>query len=250
VSTLTTGGNGGGGGGGGAILVAVNGTARILGKINARGGTAGYADDPVWSGSNPANFRPGGAGGGGAIRLMASTVIGNTGSLDARGGNRASFQMQTTLDERGSNGGDGSIRIERLGEGQPGDPQLTGTPVAFRTTPGPVVLPVTPTVQIVSVGGQGPMAAELGGWRHTTDRMRIDIEVAAPGDVEVELATWGVPAGSNLEVSVVPYMGAYKTTKNDVKVNCPTGSVDCTAAAIFDDLAPGGYVIEARATFQ
>ena len=72
---------------------------------------------------------------------------------------------------------------------------------------------------------------------------------SAPGLATIEVDTSGVPAGTLVRVSAVPYLGAAKTTQDVPIESCATNGVDCTATAIFD-LDTGGYVIEARATFQ
>jgi hypothetical protein len=222
--------NGGGGGGGGAVLVAADGILTVNGTISARGGGNGQPASAVYSFG-------GGGGSGGAIRLVAESVVGS-GSLTTVGGS-----LRGTW---GNSGGPGRIRIESYGSSFPAN---NATPfVTFSDAPGPIVLPFTPTVDITAVGG-APVIPPLGGWRKTSDPAKIDVEVGAAGDTTVQLATSGVPRDTLVRVSAVPYRGAGKTTVNVPVLTCDTNGIVCSASATFN-LDPGGYAIEARATFQ
>lgn len=210
---------GGGGGGGGALLIAANGTLTINGTIRAEGGFNGFPNNPTCAAA-------GGSGSGGAIRLLANTMTGN-GSIFARGGNFLAPQA-------------GAIRLEAFTNTLSAN---NTTPVASRApAPGPLVNPLTPTVEITQVGGQTVPTPPQGAFRG------IDVILPAPGPITVRLATSGVPGGTAVHIIVKPRVGGAALTTPVTLVNC-TVAGDC-AETVVVNLASGAHVIEAQATFQ
>ncbi len=213
---------GGGGGGGGAMLIAANGTVTLDGSIVADGGSGG--------GQGNANCSSvGGGGSGGAVRLLATTINGN-GLIYARPGS-------------GGPGSDpaqqGSIRLEALNNNLSVG---NTTPLASRAAgPGPIVNPITPTVAIMTVGGQ-PVPSPPGGGAGA-----IDLVLSAPGQTPINLTTSGVPTGTTVNVTVKPRVGGAPMTTPVTLGNCDA-SGNCLASVTFD-LVAGAYFIEARATF-
>lgn len=217
---------GGGGGGGGALLIAANGTLTNNGVISANGGDGG---------SIVGVSTGGGGGSGGAIRLLANTIQGS-GTINANGGNGGHC-----CGTQGNGGGAGRIRMEAIFNTF----SASGTsPVAVRApAPGPLVNPITPTVRITAIDGAASPVNPIGF------RNSVDMIVDAPGVIQVDLATTDVPAGTDLEVTVKPKVGAPPVSQlvTIAPGSCTSGA--CNIAADFD-LAAGAYIVEARATFQ
>jgi hypothetical protein len=218
---------GGGGGGGGALLVVANGT------IDIQGGAIILADGGV--GGNVAGSASGGGGGsGGAIRLLANRIQGG-GQILARGALGGNSSTQ------GNGGADGRIRMEAIFNTF----SASGTiPIAVRApAPGPLVNPITPTVRITGIDGAATPTDPIGF------RNSVDMIVDAPGVIQVDLATTDVPAGTDVQVTVKPKVGALPFSQNVTLAagSCTSGA--CVAATSFD-LAAGAYIVEARATFQ
>jgi hypothetical protein len=116
------------------------------------------------------------------------------------------------------------------------------SPVAANApAPGPLVNPITPTVRITAIDGAATPPNPIGF------QNAVDMILDAPGTIQVDLATTDVPAGTDVEVTVKPKVGAAPTSQNVTLASCGSGA--CTAAASFD-LAAGAYIVEARATFQ
>ena len=68
--------------------------------------------------------------------------------------------------------------------------------------------------------------------------------------VFVDLETTGVPLGTNVEVTIKPHVGGVPLV-----ATAPLEPPDCDSAgmcavSVAVNLTPGGYVIEARATFE
>lgn len=229
--------SGGGGGGGGGLLAAVNGTATITGAIRADGGRAGgYGSFACASSGAP--------GSGGAVRLVANTITG-TGAIYARG------------DTGFRNDQDGRIRLEAFNNDLAGN---STTPVASRTpAPGPLSNPLTATVAITTVDGETVSVANnaLLAERPQAVFGLVDVVLTAPGTVEIDLATSGVPAGTNVDVTIKPSPGGlpFVETATLEPMHCD-GAGNCTATVVADrnddgaGLPAGHYVLEARATFQ
>ena len=117
-------------------------------------------------------------------------------------------------------------------------------PVAIRApAPGPLVNPVTPTVAIVGVDGQVTPATPVG------HRGQIDLVVDAPVPVQIDLATTDVPAGTALEVTIKPKIGRAPFSERVTLAPGACSGGACTAAVVVN-LDPGGYILEARATFE
>jgi hypothetical protein len=219
---------GGGGGGGGAIVIAANGTITIDGRILADGGGGGNrANDSASSGSG---------GSGGAIRLLANRIQGS-GNIFARGASPGNCCDSLT----GSAGTPGRIRMEAIFNTF----SASGTdPVAARApAPGPLANPIAPTVRITSVDGAATPANPIGY------QNAVDMIVDAPGTIQVGLATTDVPAGTDVQVTVKPKVGALPIAQNVTLAGGSCTSGACTASTSFD-LAAGAYIVEARATFQ
>jgi hypothetical protein len=214
---------GGGGGGSGALVLAVNGTLTIQGTIQANGGNAGSV-------SNGNCARGGGGGSGGALRLLANTITGG-GRVEAMGGNPAFG---------GNEGARGRIRMESFVNtfGTNVDPAATRMP-----SPGPVSNPVNPSVAITAVEGTPPPANPQGY------RGQIDLIVAEPGPVQLDLRTTDVPAGTDVEVSVKPKLNGPPVVQRLTLAASSCSSGVCTTAMSID-LNPGSYIVEARATFE
>ncbi|MCC6642815.1 MAG: hypothetical protein IT386_16765, partial [Deltaproteobacteria bacterium] len=233
--SLTTGGScsgGGGGGGGGALLIAANGSVTVNGTVSANGGGSGDRAGASCS-SN------GAGGSGGAIRILASSLTGS-GSIEAAGG--AGGASYSDVSDRGNAGGAGRIRLEAITNTF----AVNGTnPVAVRApAPGPLVNPITPTVTITGVDGKATPASPVG------HRGQIDLLVDSPGPVQIDLATTDVPAGTAIEVTAKPKIGrAPFSQRVTLSPSACTGGGSCTAAVVFE-LDPGGYILEARATFE
>jgi len=214
---------GGGGGGAGALVLAANGTLTISGTIRANGGGAGSV-----AGASCA--RGGGGGSGGALRLVASTITGG-GRVEALGGGTAFG---------GFAGAPGRIRMESFVNtfGTNVDPAATRMP-----SPGPVSNPVNPTIEITAVDGAPPPLDPQGY------RGQIDLIIAQPGPVQLDLRTTDVPAGTDVVVTVKPKLQDPPIVQRQTlsPANCVSGV--CTASTSVD-LFPGAYVVEARATFE
>jgi hypothetical protein len=214
---------GGGGGGAGAILIAANGTIQIDGTISANGGNGGS----VLNGGCDS----GGAGGAaGAIRLVANAIAGG-GRLEALGG---------AVAFNGGAGSDGVIRMESFSN-------TFGTnvvPVAARlSSPGPLVNPVQPTLAITAVQGAATPAQPVGFLN------QIDMIVTEPGIVRFDVQTRDVPTGTDVEIALKPRLGALPVTQRVTLApgDCVSGVCDIDASF---ELVPGGYIAEARATFE
>jgi hypothetical protein len=219
----------GGGGGSGAVLLAANGTIDIQsnGFIHANGGPGGSPGGAFATG--------GGGGSGGAIRLIANRIQG-AGQIFAVAGNGGHC-----CGSEGLAGTNGRIRIEAIFNSFAAD---NTTPVALRVpAPGPLVNPITPTVRITGIDGVATPANPIG-YRNT-----VDMIIGAPGVIQVDLATTDVPAGTDVQVTMKPKVGALPFSQNVTLLpgSCTSGA--CVAATSFD-LAAGAYIVEARATFQ
>jgi hypothetical protein len=212
---------GGGGGGGGALLISANGTVVLStgSSIRAEGGR--------WTrGSNNCSHT-GGSGAGGAVRVVASRITGTTST--------------TAIVATGGTGAQpGRIRLEAIVN----ELAVNSTdPIASRSAvPGPPAPPIVPTVAITRVGGFDVGATPAG---YTG---AVDVTLPSPGSVQIEVATAGVPSGTNVDVFVKPRLGGGQTVVPVTLAGCATdGSCAETVSAT---LAAGTYTIEARATFQ
>ena len=120
----------------------------------------------------------------------------------------------------------------------------TTAPVAIRiAAPGPLVNPVTPTVAITNIDGALTPADPQGFLGE------IDMIVAAPGSIQMDLETSSVPSGTDVEVTVKPKVGADPIVERVTLSagNCVSGVCQ---ASVLVDLDPGAYIVEARATFE
>jgi hypothetical protein len=118
------------------------------------------------------------------------------------------------------------------------------SPVAVRApAPGPLANPITPTVAITSVDGNAAPEHPVGF------RNQIDLTVDAPGVIQIGLETQDVPAGTDVQLTVKPKVGAAPFSQNVTLAagSCSGGACATTTSV---DLAPGAYILEARATFQ
>lgn len=208
---------GGGGGGGGALLIAAS-TIHIAstGVIRADGGARGV--------SPCCNAFDGGEGSGGAIRLMADTITGS-GTLSAGAPDHCC----------GGAGGRGRIRLEALLD------EFTGSiiGVMVRAGLGPLFLPDTQTLRIVSVGGVAVPDTPQGS------RGGVDIVIGRPGSYDMVLAASRVPVGTTIAVTAKP--------EQDEEVIGPiispglAGTLDNSTTTVALTFPAGGvYFLEAR----
>lgn len=217
---------GGGGGGGGALLIVANGTITVNGTIDADGGNGGNVPDATF-----ASRAHGGSGG--AIRLVAATINGS-GSLFARGG----------MNPFGSRAGSGRVRMEAFTNTM----SATNTdPIASRSAaPGPIVNPFTPTLKVVSVGGQIPPTPPQGVFGV------VDVILPVPGPTPIVIESNGVTIGTIIRVKVKPRVGGEVLTQDivlgEANSNC-NGAGVCTSTVTMD-LAAGAFTVEAQATLQ
>ena len=221
---------GGGGGGGGALLIAANGTIDI--QFNGRI----WADGGIGGNRNTNNSTAGAGGSGGAIRLLANRIQGS-GSVFARGATPGNCCDGLS----GNSGLNGRIRMEAIFNTFAAD---NSSPVAVRApAPGPLVNPINPTVRITSIDGAATPTDPIGF------QNAVDMLVAAPGIIQVDLATTDVPAGTDVQVTIKPKVGGAPFSQNVTLAagSCTSGA--CVAATSFD-LTAGAYIVEARATFQ
>jgi hypothetical protein len=185
--------DGGGGAGGGAILIAATGTITIDGTLRANGGGSAY-----FAGSG---------GSGGAIRLVADQVTG-AGVVRAIGG----FGFNS------GNGGDGRLRIERVGG------TLTGVPNPSFAPPGAVatIWPAAsaPTVKLTMVHDQVVPADPHA----SLDFPAQDVTLNNPNAMTIRAQCTNVPINSSVKIRVVPRGGT----------DCLAGTgADCTYVATF-----------------
>ncbi len=224
---------GGGGGGGGAILIAVNGTLSMTNSfVGADGGS--YSNP---GSTSCAYYGAGGAGG--AIRLVANRFVGSVNALlYARGGSGAGSSP---------GGSPGRIRLESLDSSAQTAFQPQPSTAALRITgPGPLTNPVAPSVaitQVTSSEGTQVVPTPPQGYRGA-----VDLTLPAPGVVNVDVATTGVPSGTTVAVTAKPRIGGVTQTQTVELTNCNAQGV-CTATAPFT-LNAGMTFLEARATFQ
>lgn len=219
---------GGGGGGGGALFIAANGVVSVRGTITADGATGGG----LYSSSCSSR---GAGGAGGALRIVADRIVGD-GYLYARGSDADN---------------DGRIRLEAF------EINIAGhqtDPVASRVqAPGPLVNPVSASIAITAVNGE-TVSLESGQPIAVLPQGAfglVDVLIAAPGSVDVELATSGVPANTLVDVTLKASPNGrseYAAVALDPG-DCDIAG-DCTALLTLPDVQAGRYVLEAEATFQ
>lgn len=212
---------GGGGGGGGALLIAANATLTLTNyQIFVDGGGGAGS-------GNGACASSGAGGAAGSVRLVANRL--------AHGGIAQIFARTAGSQQ------DGHIRLESVDLSS--QTAFSAFPPARRFVgPTPLVNPVTPTISVVSVGGNAVPVNPQGTYG------AIDIVLNAPGAAGISVATSGVPSGTGVAITVKPRSGAAPVTQNVPVTGCD-GLGNCQANATFD-LAAGAYVVEARATFQ
>jgi hypothetical protein len=221
---------GGGGGGGGALLIAADGTVTVNGVISADGGAGGNRG----AGSSVG----GGGGSGGAVRILANAIAGS-GQILARAGS-GGFTS-------GQSGSPGAIRLEAFSITIPATTSNVNPIAVRRSVPGPIALPLVPDIAITAIDGAAIPQPPLG-WTGTQGV--VDVVVPVAGTTTVEFETSGVPAGTLVDVSLVPRIGGGKATQSVLidALDCDAGG-DCIGVASVD-LASGTYVVEARPTFQ
>ena len=239
LSNLASDGGAGIGPGGGAGSVAA-------GRVRAAGGTFFGVPElrPLVGGSGGGgghSLTTGGScsgGSGGAIRILASAITGG-GVIEAVGAGGGPEWGE--LSDRGNGGGSGRIRLEAISNSF----AVNGTnPVAVRApAPGPLANPITPTVTITGVDGKATPVNPVG------HRGQIDLLVDSPGSIQIDLATTDVPAGTAVEVTAKPKIGRAPFSQRVTLAPSACSGGACTAAVVFE-LDPGGYILEARATFE
>lgn len=221
----------GGGGGGGAVLFAANGTFRITGTVNARGGDGGGV-----AGANAGGQGAGGSGG--AIRVVATTVTGN-GALLADGGcislnNNARQNCGNTGYFNHYGGSAGRIRLE----GEAITFNGTASPAFVADTPSPIFIADTPSLRIASIAGQTVPATPTG----IAD---VTLPGSTTGPVEVVFQTTNVPVGNTVLLRVVPAYG------QPVEVLSPAiaGTSASGTANVSVTLPAGPSVLQATTTY-
>jgi hypothetical protein len=214
----------GGGGGGGAILIAAGGTINVAGSILAKGGAG-------------ADFG-GGGGSGGAIRLMAQAISG-TGTLSTQGG-AGGARGSSPFVWGGGAGGGGRIRLEAVTDTFAGTIPPTGS--LSRTQLGLVLLPSPATLRITKVGSADPPTS-LTGFDGG-----VDLEVATPGTVAIQLTASQVPLNAAVRVTAKPVTdGTFIGPINAPALTGTLASSSTTVSVTFP--VSGQYFLEAVATF-
>lgn len=181
--------NGGsGGGGGGAVLMAAT-TEINFGSgvfLSVTGGDGG---------SSYCSCFEGGAGAGGSVKLVAPRLVSPYSYVYLYGG----YHPYT-----GGSGGGGSVRVEgdalQFNFGIYG--QSSGSVTA---TPGALSPAATPSLRIVSVGGQAVPPAPTGN----TATPDVNFSQPPSGPVDVLLAAVNIPDGVSVKVRVTPQVGAF-----------------------------------------
>ncbi len=213
----------GGGGGGGAILIASSGTINITGSISANGGNGA----PSCNGSESA---AGGGGSGGAIKLMANTIAGN-GTISATGGIGCSYLTN-------NNGGNGRIRFEANTVTR----TASTSPLYTFSSPGPVFVANTPSIQITSIAGMA-VSQNAAGSYITPD---ITLPAGTTNPVQVGISATNIPLGTVITVSVVPQQG---TASNYSSTGLSGTLQSSTATASVTISTSQTSVLLAKATF-
>jgi len=214
---------GGGGGGGGAILIAANGRVEVNNAIVADGGHGGGR-------SNGECSSYGGPGAGGAIRLVATKVQGG-GYLYARG-NRGGGQWNP-----------GVIRIESVEESAMDNYRIHPTAVRSNVV-APLFNPVASEIRVTAVGGQTAPPKRKG------KEGAVEILLPKPGKTPVQVQTWGVPAGTTVEVTMKAKAGGTVLSQRG-ELNPKNCSKDGSCTLVLDfELPTGAWFAEASATFQ
>lgn len=205
----------GGGGGGGAILISSSTsiTVAISGRIFAKGGNAGSVGGNY---SVVQQYSSGGGGGsGGAIRLVAPSIVLDQGALlDVAGGGAGNGPGAS-----GGNGGKGRVSVETV-------------------TAGSLNLAGAPSITITSVGGVNAPAIPTGSGD-------VLLAADAPNPATVALSTTGVPAGSTINLRLIPQRGAVVTATStpvagtslsgtaSASINIPNGTSNLIASTSF-----------------
>jgi hypothetical protein len=187
---------GGGGGGGGAFLLACSTTVSLRDFGNGR----------IQANSgNPSRFvnSTGGMGSGGAIRVVATTIAGN-GALQAVGGRVRVEAYRFT--------GNLSLSASSVTRGAP-NALFPGTTSA--------------AIRVVSIAGS-PVTARPTGSFFTPDAV-----IVQPGPVQVVLATRNVPAGTVLQLTFQPEVGAQYAASSTPVTVAADGTGSATAMTQF-----------------
>jgi hypothetical protein len=220
----------GGGGGGGAIVIASSGTITInapfvASGVSARGGNAGVKNVGF-----PQTV-VGGCGSGGAIRLIANKIVAGGALLDVRANGCS-----------GGASGNGRIRLEAYELS--GSFNGAGVTTISQGLPGPV-LPTadTPSVLIVSIGGESVPPAPTASYFHVPD---VTVDPSTPNPVAVALQASNVPLGTVIAVAVVTEGVTTRTTFNSTAL---AGTFASSTATANVTLPPGTSVLTATATF-
>jgi hypothetical protein len=195
--------SGGGGAGGGAILLSSSLSISVSGQILSKGGDRGTFTVEGWRG---------GGGSGGAIRLLAPSISGS-GSLNTAGGvsNCAA--------------GLGRIRVEAFQNTFTG--AITGEFRVVTLSPNAIFLPTGPTPSVrVSDVDSFPVADPPTG-----EFASPDVTIDAAADVTITIETFGIPAGTQVTLYVLPETGpdvVVLTTPLAGAMDPLTGTADVT----------------------
>lgn len=216
-----------GGAGGGAILIATDTVMHLQqsSRLTAFGGTA------VCITNDAAPVQRGGQGSGGAIRLLAGIQMTALGYISAAGGGWTSCAGY---------GGLGRIRLEAPTMEQPVPPN----PVLGFTTslvPG-AVFPEddAPRLTLVSVDSVGAPDDPSAG------PMTTDVEIDTDQVAQVAIRATNIPAGTRVDVRVVPLLGDEIVVQSSMLAMQPDGSLHATATITFP---PGRSEIQLRANW-
>lgn len=225
------GGSGGGapsGGGAGAILIAVSGTATIVGQINANGGNgfSALGFNTVTGG--------GGGGSGGAIRLVATSINGN-GRLWAEGGSGLSGYAGGYYT---SPAGAGRIRIDAMSDTFSGQTGSAGASRGFQ----PIIMPPANTSVALAIQSVGGVAAALSP-TGKLDSPDVIVPAAQQNPVSIVVGCTNIPLGTEIIVDVKPANGA---AVRAVGLN-NVGTQSHSTATIQVAMLRGGGTIQAKA---
>jgi hypothetical protein len=207
-------------------LIAANGTVTLDSNygIDARGGTT-----PAPTGSTC--YGGGGYGSGGAVRIVANTI-------------RVLGSNSINVTSPGGAVSNGRVLLEAF------NIEVTGSiGGAFERifAPGPVSIPLLPSVAITEVEGAAVASPTFGS------QGNVDVVVNGPGDVTVELETTNLPEGSTVTLTAKPRYGiAFDPEKHQaepVVAGC-NGTTTCSFSQTLEFTEPGTYFLQAQATFQ
>ena len=215
----------GGGGGGGALAIRSSGTITFTGTLLARGGNTG---PPAFFGDGPV----GGGGSGGAVRLVATAITGSGGSINVSGGSGSGVFVCFS-----GAGSPGRIRIEAFST----TAVVQYSDVPTFDQPGAAILPSTPALSIVSLGGF-PAPASPTGSSATPD---IVLPTGTTSPVTANLSAANVPPGSAVTITVKGLSGG--DSSSSAVLSGTLGSSSASASVTIPTNEP--FVLSASTSF-